>query len=420
MHHNTLHAFEDLPFEQAVLLGAETFHCQPYWPEERYRSELATGRIFPEDLADVLIDDLGDDADELIGSQGTRYHLRMAMLEHPLRTGPVHELRWAVEETDALRRFRDETPPADRIAMIKDTRHWVMRDLRNGRDRDAMSESGRRVRTLVDSITKLFRAPNIEAWDDSTWEAFTLHMLWLLCRDGVSQVERPLRQQSRSPRHRDWLLEATGEDTDRLVADLLIRHCAAFLDQGFADWALPDRSAGLYRSFIETYRHAGGPPDRWLRGLESELTRLHDNDVAPLDSIRESLEILGVDDRDQEQFITQTLLALRGFAGMIWQMETRGDRVEHPAPRGSLTEFLAVRLILDRFAVTSVGRRSLGFHGPLCGTACGDSATRRTTTSGRRRTACLAGVSARSGARVETAQPAFPVEIGLDAARERN
>src|SRR5262245_51168154 len=45
IHHNTLHAFEDLPFEEAVVVGGRLFGCQPYLSEDRYREELARGRI---------------------------------------------------------------------------------------------------------------------------------------------------------------------------------------------------------------------------------------------------------------------------------------------------------------------------------------------------------------------------------------
>ena len=36
IHHNTLHAFEELPFEDAVKRGAEVFGCQPYLSEDRF------------------------------------------------------------------------------------------------------------------------------------------------------------------------------------------------------------------------------------------------------------------------------------------------------------------------------------------------------------------------------------------------
>ena len=67
------------------------------------------GGIRREDIEAVLIDDLGDRGDELLGFLGTRFHLRMGMLAHRWRTGPAAELRWVVAETNALRRFRDET-----------------------------------------------------------------------------------------------------------------------------------------------------------------------------------------------------------------------------------------------------------------------------------------------------------------------
>ena len=51
--------------------------------------------------------------------------------------------------------------------------------------------------------------------------------------------------------------------------------------------------------------------------------------------------MLGVEEDERELFISQTLLALRGWAGMVWQMESNAEWAPHPAPEGSLIEFLA-------------------------------------------------------------------------------
>ena len=51
---------------------------------------------------------------------------------------------------------------------------------------------------------------------------------------------------------------------------------------------------------------------------------------------------------DREEYLTQTLLALPGWAGMIWQLETNAEWAVHPAPAGSLVEYVAVRLLLER------------------------------------------------------------------------
>src|SRR5690606_31408814 len=110
VHHNTLHAFEHHPFEQAVVEGGALFGCHPYLPEDRYREFLASGRITHDDIEAVLMDDLGDRGDQLLGFLGTRFALRLRMLAHPLHTGPTAELLWVMRETEALTRFRDETP----------------------------------------------------------------------------------------------------------------------------------------------------------------------------------------------------------------------------------------------------------------------------------------------------------------------
>ena len=102
VHHNTLHAFESLNFDDAVVRGAVTFGCHPYLPEREYRRRLAEGQFLQEDIETVLLEDLGDRASDLLGFLGTRYFLRLAMLEHPLPTGPTAELRWVVAESDAL------------------------------------------------------------------------------------------------------------------------------------------------------------------------------------------------------------------------------------------------------------------------------------------------------------------------------
>src|SRR5208337_1385444 len=197
------------------------------------------------------------------------------------------------------------------------------------------------------------------------WEGLTLQALWRVCCDGVRDIPAFTTPAPLAIRHRDVLLEATGVDTDLLVDDRLIPFSAAFLDQGFAHWELPRRDEGFYRAFCSLYRLPWGPPDRWMRGLAGEVGRLQDEGIGPLESALESLRILGVAKEEWERYVSATLLVLRGWAGMVRQIEARGDRVVHPVPQGSLVEFLAIRLLLDRFAVAYTARTSLGIKTPV-------------------------------------------------------
>ena len=60
---NTLRALEGLPFGEALETSVDLYGCQPYLPEERYRQELARGRIKLDILTSVLEEDLGDSAE---------------------------------------------------------------------------------------------------------------------------------------------------------------------------------------------------------------------------------------------------------------------------------------------------------------------------------------------------------------------
>jgi uncharacterized protein len=365
IHHNTLHAFEDLPFHEAVKKGAQIFGCHPYMSEDRYRDALARGRIRFSELQEVLERDLGSRAGEEIPCFGTRLELFLAMLQYPLRTGPTEELVWYVAEANALRRVRSEVSSAVRARLIAETRRWVIRDLRGGTSRTTGNPAAAPVSRSLAEMLHHFGAGTIESWTDDDWEGFTLQALWRLCCDGVRDLPPYTMPPSPPVRQRDMLFEATGVDTDALVHDVLIRFCAAFLDQGMAKWQLPRRNEGFLRAFCSLYRHPGLAPADWMRGLAQELGRLDDDGIGPLDSILESLDALGVGEDEWEPFLRATLLALRGWGGMIHQVELHGDRVVQPIAQGSLVGFLAIRLLLDRFALAHTARTALGLNAPV-------------------------------------------------------
>ena len=357
IHHNTLHAFEDRPFEQAVVDGAAVFGCQPYLRIERYRAALGKGRIRLADLRGVIRDDLGDRAMGTVAGLASRLQLRLAMLQNPIRTGTARELQWFMGETDALRRVRSEVSAAKRGKLIAETRRWVMRDLRGASARPSWLED----------LLPRFSERAIETWPEESWERFALETLWQVCLEGTARASQSAHPPAVPLRHRDLLLAVAKVDADLLVHDLLIRYCAAFIDQGVGHWPLPHRDKGFFQAFCSIYRMGASAPETWRAGLAAELARLQDTGIGPIASAQESLSALGVLEEEWDQFLSETLLPLRGWGGIIRQTEERGDRVATPSPTGSLYEFVAVRLILDRFALAHVARQTLDYHGPLAG-----------------------------------------------------
>lgn len=374
VHHNTLHAFEYLPFEKGVVEGGELYGCRPFLTEESYRSKLSRGRIHLHHLRTEIEDDLGADALLSLNGFGTRLDVRLGILKAALQVGSEHELQWFITGTDALKRFLPEVDAGCRENLLEETKRWTMRDLR-----PALLRGKQELGRLQEELQN-FDLTDVEQWESSRWEALTLHLLWSVISNRTNRSMSgsiPL-EETPSLLHRDYLLAESGEDSHLIVHDCLIRFWSVFLDQGFTNWELPDREQGAFGVFLRLSGTAWLAPTRFSQAVAKEARRLRDAGVTSVQSVEESLRLLGVGEEEQEKFILHTLLALRGWAGMVWQMETNAPWEPHPAPRGSLVDFLAIRLVLERVALEQLARDAGCYRGSLAGlrkgSPCQDSA----------------------------------------------
>jgi len=316
IHHNTLHAFESLDFESAVVSAGKKLSCEPFLPEEEYRREFQSGRITEQDLRWALGEVLGPDAARAAFGGLTRLELRARIARHGIPKASGASLAWLLRETPVLRRFREDIPSGAR------------QTLRNEK--------------------------NVRA-------------LWDACLAAARKIPAaPSASPAIAARHRDLLLAAAGTDTDAWVHPVLIRLLGAFLDQGLARWSLPEASRGLYACFLDLYANSWASLcGRWaapLPGLIKEERRLA---LSPAASLQRSLNVLGVGEEEAAGFLEAAALALRGWAGMIRQLEERPDRVPARSRPASLTEYLAVRLLLERAALSYAASRLPGFGGTL-------------------------------------------------------
>src|SRR4029453_4654578 len=138
IHHNTLHAFEHLPFEEAVEHAAMQLGREPFLAESRYRDKLTSGRIRPRDVEALLREQLGASASEDVAGVGSRLEIWRSVVLHGIPDAIGRELSWILEETEALSRFRTDVPASARSA-------WVaLRELNDHR-RDDERQGGRRL-----------------------------------------------------------------------------------------------------------------------------------------------------------------------------------------------------------------------------------------------------------------------------------
>lgn len=178
--------------------------------------------------------------------------------------------------------------------------------------------------------------------------------LWQACLEAARRAPRLFGAgRARSfRRHRDVLLADTGTDIDSWVNPALVRLLGGFLDQGLARWSMPGASRGLYACFMDLYSHRWARfCGRWAEGLAAMINEERRLGLGPEDSLRRSLDALGVGTDAAYPFLEATALVLRGWGGMVRQLEERPDWAPARSRPAALLDYLAVRLILERAAL---------------------------------------------------------------------
>jgi uncharacterized protein YbcC (UPF0753/DUF2309 family) len=347
---NPLQGLEQIHFDRVMEHVGAVYKNKAYLDDYRYRDKLRRGRIVESDLREVLTEELGERALELVAGLATRIELRLAMLKHPLHFGHRCELDWVLAETESLNKFRPEVTTESKAVLLEKFKHWAIAE----RHPCVCASLSKVLGWPEKKCAQLCEASFSNAVPASRWEWVYLHTLWNVLQGGVNNAVIAAEPSSSeaNPRVENSLLthpsmpEFATSTSDHRVDELMIQFTAAFVDQGFAHSPLPGVELGYWKCFALVYSQPSLLGSKWRRQLWRLLRDLDHSNTSPLESIQKSLRELAICDADAPAFLGAALLSLRGYAGMIWQAETRPDLFRKTSPPGSLLEFLAVRLLL--------------------------------------------------------------------------
>ncbi len=297
IHHNTLHAFQHLPFEQAVVEAAHTFKTEPYMSEDAYQKERNRGRILDADIDDTL----GREPDsEIIPGKLTRRQLRRAMLIPGVRRVNGGNIAWQIEEGNLLSAFRSDLDATASRALASDTPA----------------------------------------------------ALWKVCTTRLQPEPPP--PPAKSARPRDAVLALKDIDLDGIVNPPLIRLIGAYLDQGIAYWPMPLREFGLLKASRKIMAQSVSVYRAHLSQIGTEFRSQEASDLSDEDTVKTMLARLGVPEVEWEKFVIAELLGLPGWAGLIHCLEVDPSLAPHDRLNCSLMEFLALRLTYTVVALESL------------------------------------------------------------------
>ncbi|MCA9519348.1 MAG: DUF2309 family protein [Myxococcales bacterium] len=306
VHHNTLHAFEDLAFDDALLVARDLFAAEPYLSEERFRGFLAAGRIEEREIEESLAAEPGLLSEQPIGGGVTRGDVARALIVRGARPFEGAQLDWWLSESDATERLRADVDAA---------RFGVVRG----------SESERQL----------------------------VARLWECCLAAQTRLPRSELREAASTSDVGWasgllVLSAIDNEVQRQIHPTLISLCSAFLDQGVARWSMPERHRGFYHATRRLWEVGRPRGERWMRRA-AVLFAEHERAERSVEQILvHSLEALSIPTTRWERELGRRVTSMRGWAGMMHQLSKRPDWALSRPPASGLLEFLAVRQLFER------------------------------------------------------------------------
>ncbi len=374
VHHNTLHGYQHLPFEQALAAAEQLTGIRAYLPEEDFRALYRADRITDADL-DAAFAQRGELEAEavLVRAGGRDIHrgevLRVALV-HGVEALPLSQLIWQIEEFDITRRFQPDVPAAVRQRLLK------------AAGREGIAEEARALESLWHACLQGLQLPDFDLHPE---ELVDLHLNLaksLLARfraegvtdnqgpvmhkrmqaDALALIEQLFAEVGKETTLRGLLRVLTGQDLLDQVRPVLIRLCAAHLDEGLAAWSLPDRREGLYPA----WRRLAGSDLAWsfagLTGWRAALVRWPEQ---PVDAIVAELRRLGIPEPRWAGYLTRLALELPGWSGMMNWRQQHGDYKANRETPVALADYLALRLCLDGLWIEHLCREHWGLEGSL-------------------------------------------------------
>lgn len=330
VHHNTLHGFQHLPFPEALAAAQRLTGARVWLPEATYREWYQSGRIDASDLDDAIekvcrraaidLDAVLVRIDERMVTR--REVIRLGLL-HALTAVPLARFRWLVEESGALRQDAARWSACLEVLGI---------DHAFEHPESLLELSSREEKNLVSQFgaQEAFAERTAALWDE------------LRQKVGAGQTAGEL------------IKDLTDEDVLETVRPMLLRHLAAFLDQGLAPWTPPARAQGFYAAWRESaVRDIGWDLDN-LEGVREEVARLP---ASAIETLEAELGRLGLPEERWGGYLERLALELPGWSGMfLWRHLRPGyaDTADVPV---DMLDYLAVRIVLERIVITDIVRR---------------------------------------------------------------
>ncbi|MFK5892824.1 MAG: DUF2309 domain-containing protein [Pseudomonadota bacterium] len=370
VHHNTLHGFQHLPFNQALVAASEINGANGFIDESRFRTFFQQGRITDNDLDQVLLDDSDLDEKKIIckfqGLHISSGNIIKILLKNSFSPISTSQLNWQSEELNVLSRFDSHVSEsckkqllklfkANNIRQASTDNHSVINKNQSlqleAQVIDDLWQTCLKVlgleqaelhpEEILDYRSKIIKnSANTEVADNEPHSATHRKMQ----KQAAKELVQLLDLVGEKITFRGLLLKLTGEDILDDIQPIIIRYVSSFLDLGFSPLHL-DRTKGFYQSWRSSAKHDLSWVFESLSNWHDMLDSLPDNS---LQAVIAELQQMGIKQNHWPSYLKRLVMEIPGWSGMFfWFHENQGYGELKDIPV-EMMDYLAVRLILER------------------------------------------------------------------------
>ena len=319
VHHNPIHGFEHLPFDEAIQQAKNLFGAEGYLPIDEYRGFVRTGRINQINI-DRALARAGATADaslSLVSRTITAAEVQRIHFLHGIDALEPALLDWQFASAGALEQPREGA--ATNIDLVDLWSH-------------------------VQSVLRL----NDDSVDDHAHNS---------SNDEAPKIELPFRRTLS-----DWIDELADTSIVTTIDGQMIKWVSSFIDEGMAGWTMPDKHSGFYSAWRDLAQHDLSGRLLGIKKYSAKIAALPED---PESAILKSLEALQIPEARREDYLTRVLAQLSGWTGVVrW----RGLNPEDPIQKNNpidIVHYLAVRLFYEAELTTVHALRQWKVEGKL-------------------------------------------------------
>ena len=388
VHHNTLHGYESLKFQDALRASNETTGAYGYWPQLKFREEYLAGRISDDDIESVLVKDEKLDSDAEIfqiqrvtdNSSKTvtirKKDIYRIVVLFPLKHISSCQLKWQADEAHALERFQKDVPENARKSLLASAKsqgflseHDVIQDLWQacveslGLDpvllhpEELLDLTPERAEKMFAEISQK-KELDVSAANagTATVDPFIKNQSEILIDELIEQVGDKITL-------RGFLKQLTGDDVQNEIVAYLLPYISSWLDEGVAAWRpASDSNKGFYQTWKES---AVLDQSCLFNDLTDWQEHIHSLPKDSTKTVMAELARMGIPEDKWGSYITRLALEIPGWSGMFyWRHKHPGYKTPEKT-HIDMMDYLAVRLVLEHLHIRKLCRSLWLFEGDL-------------------------------------------------------